>query len=260
MFEDDPKPFIEHLEELRVCILKCLGALTVGMILAAVFTNDLLALLRSPLDPALKEHQIDPGRFLFMMNPLDPMTLTFQTALFGGILFALPFMLFFIGQYLLPALSPRERRMLLPGAAVGCFLFILGVAFCYWIVLPRTMQFLIAWSFELGAEPRYPYQEYIGMVVQLLAGFGAAFELPLIIAVLAKLGVINSRFLATWRRHAVIVLLVLSAIITPTSDPFTLCAMAVPLYVLYEAGIVAAWWIERRAAASDKVAEDPPSG
>lgn len=246
MLQDNPKPFIEHLEELRSCILKCLGALATGMVLAAIYTNELLELLRRPLMPALAEHRLDPGKFLFMMNPLDPMTLTFQTALFGGIILALPFMLLFIGQYVLPALSPKERRLLLPGATVGCLLFLTGLFFCYFIVLPRTMQFLIGWSFDLGAEPRYPYQEYIGVVVQLLAGFGLAFELPLVIAVLSKLGIVSSAFLKSGRRHAFVVILVLSAFITPTSDPFTLMAMAVPMYVLFEAGIITAWWIERR--------------
>jgi len=246
MFQDNPKPFIEHLEELRGCILKCLGALVGGMVLAAIYTNELLGLLQSPLLPALEEHHLDSKSFLFMMNPLDPVTVTFQTALFGGIIIALPFMLFFIGQYVLPALSLKERRLLLPGAAAGCLLFLGGVFFCYFIVLPRTMQFLIAWSYELGAQPRYPFQEYIGVVVQLLAGFGLAFELPLVIAVLSKLGIVSSGFLRAGRRYAVIVILVLSAVITPTTDPFTLAAMAIPMYILFEGGIIAAWWIERR--------------
>jgi sec-independent protein translocase protein TatC len=248
MTEDDPKPFIEHLEELRTCILRCLGALTVGMVLSAIYTQELLQLLRRPLGPALEKHHLDPDKFLFMMNPLDPVTLTFQTALFGGILIALPFLMLFIGQYLLPALSPRERRLLLPGAAAGCGLFLMGVFFCYFVVLPGTMQFLIDWSFRLGAEPRYPYQQYIGVVVQLLAGFGIAFELPLAITVMAQLGLVSSSFLKAGRRHAVVIIIVLSAFITPTSDPFTLSAMAIPMYVLFEAGIVAAWWIERRKA------------
>lgn len=248
MHHDDPKPFIEHLEELRTCILRCLGALTVGMVLAGIFTTELLGILRTPLQPALDKHGLDAGTFLFMMNPLDPMTLTFQTALFGGIIVALPFMLLFIGHYLLPALSPRERRLLLPGSAAGCALFLSGVFFCYFIVLPRTMEFLIDWSFELGAAPRYPYQEYIGVVVQLLAGFGLAFELPLIIAVLSQLGLVNSALLKAGRKHAFVIILVLSAFITPTSDPFTLSAMAIPMYVLFETGILAAWWIERQKA------------
>lgn len=245
---DEPKPFLDHLEDLRNCLLKCIAALAVGVTLCGIYTQDILQLLQRPLLPALAEKSIDPAKFLFILNPIDPMTLTFQTALFGGLIVALPFILVFVGQFVLPALHQRERRMLVPGCAAAVGLFVTGVAFCFFIVLPRTMDFFIDWAVWLNAEPRYPYQEYISFVLQMLVGFGLAFELPLVITVLAKLGILHSGFLREYRRHAVVVILVLSAVITPTSDPFTLMAMAVPMYVLFELGVLAAWWIERARA------------
>jgi len=246
MLNDEPKPFLDHLEELRNCLLKSIAALAVGVTLAAIYTKDLLALMREPLRPALENRGISVDDFLFILNPIDPMTLTFQTALFGGLIFALPFILVFLGQFVMPALHPQERRLLLPGCAAAIGLFLSGVCFCYFIVLPRAMVFFIDWAGWLGAEPRYPYQEYISFVLQMLVGFGLSFELPLAITVLAKLNLIGPDVLRAHRRHAVVVILVLSALITPTSDPFTLMAMAVPMYLLFEAGILAAWVIERK--------------
>lgn len=251
MLNDEPKPFLVHLEELRTCLLKSIAALAVGVTLAAIYTQDLLRLMREPLRPALESRGISVNDFLFILNPIDPMTLTFQTALFGGLIFALPFILFFLGQFAMPALHPAERRILIPGCAAAIGLFLIGVLFCYFIVLPRAMDFFIDWAGWLGAEPRYPYQEYISFVLQMLVGFGLSFELPLVIAVLAKLNLIGPDVLRAHRRHAVVVILVLSALITPTSDPFTLMAMAVPMYLLFEAGILVACWIARNRERSE---------
>jgi sec-independent protein translocase protein TatC len=245
MLDDAPKPFLDHLEELRNCLLKSIAALTVGVVLAAVYTQDLLEFMQRPLLHTLEARNIPSSNFLFILNPIDPMTLTFQTALFGGLIFALPFILVFLAQFVLPALNTNERRLLLPACLTGIGLFVTGVVFCFFIILPRTMGFFIDWAIWLGAEPRYPYQEYISFVLQMLVGFGLSFELPLVIAILAKLNLIGPEILRAHRRHAVVVILLLAAIITPTSDPFTLLAMAVPMYLLFEAGIVAAWWIQR---------------
>jgi sec-independent protein translocase protein TatC len=252
MMDDEPKPFLDHLEDLRNCLLKCVGALAVGVTLAAIYTKQLLALMREPLRPALESRGMNPEQFLFILSPIDPMTLTFQTALFGGLIFALPLMLVFVGQFVMPALHPNERRLLLPGCVAAIGLFLTGVAFCYCVVLPRAMDFFIDWAGWLGAEPRYPYQEYISFVLQMLLGFGLSFELPLVIAVLAKLNLIGSDMLRAYRRYAVVVILVLAAVITPTSDPFTMMAMAVPMYLLFEAGIVVAWWIERNRQRAER--------
>lgn len=256
MLNDEPKPFIEHLEDLRSCLLKSVAALAVGVTVAAIYTQELLQLMQLPLKPALEARGIPPGEFLYILAPIDAMTLTFQTALFGGLIFALPLILVFVGQFVIPALSPDERRMLLPACAAAVGLFLAGVAFCFFVVLPRAMLFFIDWAHWLQAQPRYSYQEYISFVLQMLVGFGLSFELPLVIAILAKLGLISTAILRSFRRHAVVVILVLAAIITPTSDPFTLMAMAVPMYLLYEAGIVVAWQIERvRARREQEAAE-----
>lgn len=253
MLSDEPKPFIEHLEDLRNCLIKSIAALAIGITLAAIYTQELLQLMQLPLKPALEARHLPPGEFLYILAPVDAMTLTFQTALFGGLIFALPFILFFLGQFILPALSPEERRLWGPACAAAIALFITGVVFCFFVVLPRALALFIDWAVWLNAMPRYSYQEYISFVLQMLVGFGLSFELPLVIAVLARLGLISSAILRSCRRHAVVVILVLSALITPTSDPFTLMAMAVPMYLLFEAGIVVAWWIERaRAEALEK--------
>ena len=247
--KDAEKPFLDHLEDLRGLILKCAGAIGAGALLGIGGIGTVMEILRRPLAQAQGEGVGAGPSTLLALQVTDPMTVTLQIGLGAGILLSLPAVLFFVGEYLLPALDPRERRMLLPAFLVGAFLFLLGVSFCYFLVLPRALAFFQSFNLWLGLETSWTMASYTDFVLQMLVGFGLSFELPLVMILLARLGVLSRAAVVEHRRHAVVVLLVLAACVTPTSDPFNLALMFVPLYGLFELGLAGMVWAERRALA-----------
>ena len=192
------------------------------------------------------ENAVAAPSTLLALQVTDPMTVTLQIGLGAGLLLALPLVLFFVGEYLLPALEPRERKLLVPTFLTGAVLFILGSSFCYFLVLPRALAFFQSFNRWLGLETSWTMASYTDFVLQMLVGFGLSFELPLVMVILARLGILQRATVAEHRRHAVVVLLVLAACVTPTSDPFNLALMFVPLYGLFELGLAGMGWAEKK--------------
>lgn len=245
--KDTEKPFLEHLEDLRWLILKCAGAVGIGAILGVMGIGAVMQVIRRPLLLAEAGDGAGSSGALLALQVTDPMTVTLQIGLGAGLLLALPVLLYFVGDYLLPALEARERRLLLPAFLAGAFLFLAGVAFCYFLVLPQALSFFRDFNRWLGLQTSWTMASYTDFVLQMLVGFGLSFELPLIMVILAWLGILPKAVAASHRRHAVVLLLVVAACVTPTSDPFNLGLMFFPLYGLYEVGLLGMGWAERRA-------------
>ena len=241
---DREKPFLDHLEDLRGVILKCAGAIGVGSILGVMGIGLVMEILRWPLQQAQGNLAQPRPNTLLALQVTDPMTVTLQIGIGAGILLALPFVLFFIGQYLLPALDPKERNLLLPVFLVGTFLFLGGALFCYFLVLPRALEFFQDLNRWLGLETSWTMTSYTDFALQMLVGFGLSFELPLVMVILARLGILQQKVVAQHRRHAVVALIVLAACVTPTSDPFNLGLMFIPLYGLFELGLAGMGWAQ----------------
>jgi sec-independent protein translocase protein TatC len=207
-----------------------------------------MGILRRPLTEAQGGDPAAAPSTLLALQVTDPMTVTLQIGVGAGILLSLPIVLYFIGDYLLPALEPKERRLLLPAFLAGAFLFLGGAAFCYFLVLPRALAFFQTFNRWLGLETSWTMASYTDFVLQMLVGFGLSFELPLVMILLARLGVLQRATVVEHRRHAVVILIVLAACVTPTSDPFNLALMFVPLYGLFELGLAGMAWAEKKAA------------
>ena len=246
--KDSEKPFLDHLEDLRSLILKCAGAIGAGAVLGVSGIGTVMEILRRPLMLAQGENAVAAPSTLLALQVTDPMTVTLQIGLGAGLLLALPLVLFFVGEYLLPALEPRERKLLVPTFLTGAVLFILGSSFCYFFVLPRALAFFQSFNRWLGLETSWTMASYTDFVLQMLVGFGLSFELPLVMVILARLGILQRAAVAEHRRHAVVVLLMLAACVTPTSDPFNLALMFVPLYGLFELGLAGMGWAEKKVA------------
>jgi sec-independent protein translocase protein TatC len=243
--QDEPKPFLDHLEDFRWMIIKSVIALALGMGLSLLFTDQILQLLEYPLRQAIEPRGKKVEDFLIMQNMMDPLTVTIQTAISAGIVVALPFVLYFIGQFVLPALSDRERKMILPTFSFGVLLFLAGVVFCYYLILPQAIEVFLAWGESMRRSFLMPQDQYLEFILQMLIAFGLSFELPLVIIILSKLGIVSTDMLREHRRHAVVIIIIFAACATPTSDPFSLSMLAVPMYLLYELSIFCAAWIER---------------
>ncbi|NDE84603.1 MAG: twin-arginine translocase subunit TatC [Verrucomicrobia bacterium] len=243
---DHEKPFLDHIEDLRWVILKCAAAIGVGSVVGVMGIGQVMEAIRWPLKQAQGNLPLSHPSTLLALQVTDPMTVTLQIGIGAGILLSLPVVLFFLGQYLLPALEPRERGMLLPAFSVGAFLFLVGAAFCYFFVLPQALRFFQDFNQWLGLETSWTMASYTDFVLQMLVGFGLSFELPLVMVILARLGILQKAVVTAHRRHAIVILLVVAACVTPTSDPFNLALMFVPLYGLFELGLAGMGWAERK--------------
>ncbi|HUB66573.1 MAG TPA: twin-arginine translocase subunit TatC [Candidatus Methylacidiphilales bacterium] len=240
--ELETKPFLAHLEDLRWTIIRCIVVLAIGIVICAFSARHILEALYEPL----RDTGHDPKDFLRTLGVVDPFAIHMEISLFGGVIISLPFLLYFTGQFLLPALTPREKRFLLPVFAAGAVLFLIGITFCYAFVLKTTLRFFLAYNDYLGFGAMWTAKSLIDFEVQMLVGFGLAFELPLVIFVLNLFGLVSSEQLASKRRHAALIIFIASCCIIPTPDLFSLSILSVPMYLLYEACIWVARIVERR--------------
>jgi len=237
----ETKPFLAHLEDLRWTIIRCVGALAAGITICAFSVRSILLILYVPY--------IEAGRSpkdLINIGVADPFSIHMSISVLGGVILSLPAMLYFVGQFLLPALMPREKRYLAPVFFGGTVLFIAGVVFCYCFVLKVALSFFLGYSTYLGFEATWTAKELVDFEVQMLIGFGLAFEFPLVLIVLNLLGMVSSRQLATTRRYAAFAIFMAACCIIPSTDPFTLALFSVPLYALYESCVWIAWMLERK--------------
>ncbi len=241
----ETKPFLAHLEDLRWTIIRCVAALAVGVCVCAFTAKYILDALYVPYRAAGR----DP-KDLFNFGVVDPFSIHMEISLFGGVILSLPVLLYFIGQFLLPALTPREKRFIAPIFAAGTVLFIVGVTFCYAFVLRATLVFFFAYSDYLGFSATWTAKALIDFEVQMLLGFGIAFELPLVILVLNLLGIVSAEQLAAKRRHAAFAIFIAACCIIPSTDLFSLSVLSVPMYLLYESCIWIARIVEKRKAAA----------
>ncbi len=238
---DEPKPFLEHIEDLRRMLIKMLVVLGVMMGVAFAFQKRIVELIERPL------LAFDPDRTsLINFGVADPLTIAIELSFYAGLVMAFPFLVLFLAEFILPALTPKERRMLYPAAAFSFGLFLVGVLFAYYCVLPPTLDYFFNYSKALNWRPLWSVREYFSFTTQFVVSFGLAFELPLAVLLLVKLEILSYEVLQKTRAFAIIIILFLAAIITPTTDMFTLILMAGPLYLLYEGCILIAWLMDRR--------------
>ncbi len=247
-WEDTPKPFLEHLEDLRLTVIKIGVTILAGMLASFFFVKPLFHLMYVPMLWA----GLEPEQFLRVLGVADPFTLSLQVAFVSGAVLTFPLVLYFLAEFVVPALTPVERRSIGPVFAAGTLLFMGGVAFCYFVLLPQALRFFHDFGSDLGFRAEWTVQNYIGFVAQMLLALGLAFELPVVVLALAKLGLVDAAFLSRHRRHAVVVIVIFAAVITPTSDLFTLSLMAGPMWLLYEGSIAVAWWMERKARRAEE--------
>ncbi len=238
------KPFLEHLEDLRWTLVKMAAALGVAMFGSFIFRAELAGVVEQPL------YGIGlPGGMranLQTLGPIDSMSISINLAFYAGLILAFPFLLYFLAQFTLPALNQKEKVYVLPAVGVGFMLFLTGVLVCFKLILPTTLRWLFNDSIKMGFRPDWRVTDYFGFATQFVLIFGLMFELPVVITVLVKIGILNATMLRKTRAYAVVLILVGAVIIAPTPDPVTMAIVAGPMLLLYEACIWIAWAMERR--------------
>jgi sec-independent protein translocase protein TatC len=235
------KPFLEHLEDLRWMIVKMGITLIVAMILCFAFRSSLVRVMQAPL------HDVGPKvSALKALGITDSIVVSFHLAFYAGMALSFPILLYFLAEFVLPALTAVEKRFLFPAIGVSFGLFLLGVLVCYFWLLPKTILFFFRDTESLGWTPAWTVQQYYSFVTRFVIGFGLAFELPVVVLALVRFGLVTYKFMARTRPYAIVLIFILASIITPTPDVLTLIAMALPMCLLYESCIWIAWLMERR--------------
>jgi len=235
-------PFLEHLEELRWRLFKIALALAIGIgvSFALIFSKqiDVVAILSEPIRP------YNTGK-LIVTHPGDLFDIAMDAAITLGLIAASPVIVWQIWGFLSPALYTHEKKVVIPSLVGAALLFLMGMTLAFKYVIPVTLQFFA--SFQSGVVEIMPtVKDYMGFVISMCLAFGAVFELPVVIALLSALGIVQPQYLSKFRRHAAVGCLVAAAIITPGSDPTSLLLLTIPLYGLYEVSISVSRLIARR--------------
>ncbi|NIP79933.1 MAG: twin-arginine translocase subunit TatC [Gemmatimonadetes bacterium] len=234
-------PFLDHLEELRWRILWSLLAIAVGAVIGwfLVTRFDVLGLLIEPMRPLLEN-----GKLAYL-SPADPFIVTLKLTLTTGIILASPIIIYQVWIFLSPALLPDEKRAIVPALYFGLLLFLAGMALAYFVALPVMFQFFAQFQ-QASLEQNITIGPYMAVVVRTLLGFGLVFELPVVMLVLAAVGVVDTNMLRKGRRWAIVIITVVASFITPGDVVILTVFLMVPLLLLYELGIVLARVVERR--------------
>jgi sec-independent protein translocase protein TatC len=234
-------PFLDHLEELRWRIIYSLGSalVAVGIGFWVTLHYDLVAILAKPIIDLLPTHK------LVFTHPSDKFSITLNTAMTCGIVLAAPVILYQVWLFLSPALHPHEKRVGLGVLFAGLVLFIAGAALAFIVVIPLALPWLLDFGTSI-MEPLITAEEYFGFVFAMVLTFGVSFELPIVVLALSALGIVTPQFLSKYRRHAVVIIVIIGAFLTPGDLVWTTIALAVPLYLLYELSVAASWVIYRR--------------
>lgn len=240
-----PMGFLDHLEELRVTLMKCAGVFAVFVALIVWRLDDVVMLLNSPLQLV---HASFPktNTDLVSNSPMSVFGVVIDICLIGGVILSVPFWLFFVAQFIAPALTEREKRVIVPTGLSAFALFLAGVNFGYYILTYSSLYVAIEMNRQMGYIVMWTAEKYYNLLMWLTVGMGAAFEFPLIVVLAVYIGLIEVETLRKCRRHAIVVIMIIAAIVTPTTDIINMCIFALPLYVLYEASILVSARLKRR--------------
>ena len=238
---------MDHLEELRIRIFRSLGAFTVAFIACWFFSGQIYDFLAEPIYTILKNRGEDPR--LSFLGVTDPFTIYIKVSALAAVFIASPVILYQFWSFVSPGLYKKEKRMAIPFIFFGSVLFIGGGLFAYYIAFPFAAEFLLG----MGARfnPTITVDKYLRFLMTVILGLGVMFELPTVIFLLSRLGLVTPRFLMRHFRWAVVIIFTVAAIITPTPDVINLCIFALPTLVLYLLGVGAAALFEPRRQNED---------
>ncbi len=311
------KTFLEHLEDLRWTLIKCVAALLLSMLSCLAASNQLVAFLTWPLKnaqtiqgrkavdiylgsqrigilpeslatnqlpwkiedrsrielkfatvgtnlvlsaelaPQISDLERDGPVVLKNYSPIGAFLVAFRLMLYGGMVVAAPLVIFFAGQFVLPALHIHEKRFLYQTAGFGAVLFFIGVAFCYFIIMQIALMATVSFSKWLGfGADEWRAEDYISFVCKLMLAAGVSFQLPVVLLTMVKAGLLDRARLIKFRPYWIIINLTGCAVITPTGDPFTLLLIAIPLQMLYELSVLISRFWESKGQEA-QAGEDP---
>ncbi len=232
--------FLDHLEELRWRILTAVIAVLVGSIVAAFFADVLVKqVLLAPLLAVGLKPQV--------LTPYGIMLTYMQVVIVVGIIAAMPIILYQLWKFVSPGLLPNERQYAFGIVFFTSLCFLSGIAFAYFVLVPTALRFFSTFGTDVFTL-NIAINEYISFMLSLILGAGLVFELPMITYFLTKIGILNPAFMRKYRRHAIVAILIISAIVTPTPDILTQSLLAAPMILLYEVSIFISKFAQKKSA------------
>ena len=222
-------PLASHIRTVKYRLIIIGATILVALMVCFTFSGDMVAWLNRPF----------PNQLVFY-GPTEALFASIKVSFLAAIVASLPVIFYQCWKFIEPALLPKEQRWGFPLFALAGMLFALGLIFCNLVILPLVIEFFVSFGMDRDVTPLLSVGTYIDFNVKFLLIFGFAFELPLVLTILARLGVVSGQTLAKYRKHAIMAALIISAVVTPDATLFTMLLMAVPLMVLYEIGIIGA--------------------
>lgn len=232
----DELSFSEHLEELRCRVIYIAAAVITGFLICYAMKDTILYLLMSPLP---SKH-----RTLTFLAPAEAFIVVLKISFFSGIALSSPLIFYHVWCFVCPALLKKEKKYIVPAAIFSVFFFLIGILFAYFVILPLGLNFLLTYGERFGV-PNITLSNYLSFSIKLMLAFGFVFELPLVITVLTRFGIINSKTLSKNRGNCIICIFIISALLTPP-DVATQVLMSVPLLGLFELSILISKIFEKR--------------
>lgn len=258
---DDAMTLTEHLAELRTRIIRSALAVIIGAIVVLAFYDQVLDFLIQPYenlcrskletDPTFCGLSFDANEdvALFQLDPIEGFTTRLKISTYGGIILAMPVILWQIWRFIVPALHAKEKKYAIPFIASSVILFAVGCTLAY-LTLDRALEFLISWAGS-DVEQAFQVSRYVRLVLLMVGAFGAGFLFPVLLVFLQLVHVVTARALVRGWRYALVAVVVLAAVITPSGDPISLLALSVPMYVLYFVAALVGWLVTGRSKQAD---------
>ena len=234
--------FWDHLDELRSVIIRALLVTVVAAAVAFCLKEELFAVVLAPRTSdfiTFRLMGVEPFSIHLMNTGLtEQFMIHLRTAMYAGLLVASPYIIYLLFRFVSPALYDNERKYATALVSSGYLMFMLGTLLNYFLIFPLTVKFLGTYQVSDDVANMLTLQSYMDTLLMMSLVMGIVFELPVVSWLLGRMGLINARMMRTWRKHAIVAILIVAAIITPTTDAFTLFIVALPIWLLYEASII----------------------
>ena len=251
MSKDEGLSFWDHLDVLRAIIIRIVVVTVLCGLVAFLFKEELFAVVLAPRNPDFLTYRLlarisglfggdtpdNPVIQLINTGLAEQFVIHMKTALCAGVLCASPYVLYELFRFVSPALYANERRYVVPIVLNGYIMFMLGVLLSYYLIFPLTFRFLGTYQVSEDVVNMISLQSYMSTLVLMSLSMGIVFEMPVVAWLMARMGLLSSSFMSRYRRHAIVVILIVAAIITPTSDIFTLLMVSLPMWLLYEVSV-----------------------
>lgn len=239
--------FFDHLVELRKRLISALAAVGLGMVVGLVLSKHFIDFIIQPMQVALRANHLDDK--LYYTSPAGYISLVINLGLYLGIVLAMPWVLYQIWLFVAPGLYKHERRAVSSFIISAMSLFLCGIAFGYFVMIPQVLTFIVGFANDGPIKPLISINEYFDLILIVLVGLGIIFELPVVIFILSLFGIVTPRFLLRNFRYAMLLITVAAAIVTPTPDATTMLIFMAPMILLYFVGVFVSYAVIRRKRA-----------